>query len=297
MPILGGHVSAAGGALKAIDRAVELGFATLQIHPTSPQAWAKPAIPDDTAAAFTAGLQKNRLNSAFFHNIYLTNFASENQAGWHGSIEISKSYLQLSARMGVSGVITHLGSHKGAGLDAVLDRVVDGIKRMLAEAPADAYFLIENTAGAGGTIGRTLAEIERITERIWPEYQNVGICIDSCHAFASGIPIHTAEGLESFLQEFQTRFGLAALRCLHLNDSKGDFASNKDRHENIGDGSLGLEAFRHIVNHPKLQTVPMVMEVPGIENKGPDRENLQRLQALVTVASDPTIPFSATPRP
>lgn len=278
--ILGGHVSAAGGVLKALDRAASLEFEAIQIHPSAPQTWKKPATSDEEAAEFKMLAPSKGVKATFFHNIYLGNFAAEQNGHWQGTIEITKSYLTLAAKMGALGVVTHTGSHKGNGFDTTLQRVTEGIGRALAESPAEAKYLIENTAGAGGTIGRTLEEIEQIITPLWKHYPNVGICIDTCHAFASGIPIHEPAGLEAFLTEFDERFSLEALTCIHLNDSKTPFNSNRDRHENIGDGELGLEAFRTIVNHPKLQTVPLIMEVPGIENTGPDAINRDRVKAL-----------------
>lgn len=278
--IIGGHVSAAGGVLKALDRAEELGFRAIQIHPTAPQSWGSPKVTDEDAATFKNTATKRGVEVAFFHNIYLCNFAAENAPGWYGSITVTTNYLKLASKMGVIGAVTHVGSHKGAGMESTIERIVDGISRVLDNAPEDACFIIENTAGAGGTIGRTLEEIQMMTDRIWPKHKNLGICIDTCHAFASGIPIHTEEGLEAFVKEFEERFGLEALRCIHLNDSKTPFNSNRDRHENIGDGEIGLDGFRPLLHHPKLVQVPLIMEVPGIEDKGPDIVNRQRVEQL-----------------
>ncbi|MCC2632091.1 MAG: deoxyribonuclease [Patescibacteria group bacterium] len=281
---IGGHVSCAGGPLKALERAEALGFNTLQIHPSAPQSWAKPSVTDEVAAEYKEKTVKSGLHSSFFHNIYLTNFASENPAIWHGCIESSKSYMSLAAKMGVQGVVTHLGSHKGAGMEEVMPRLVEGLKRLLDGCSTESTFLIENTAGAGGTIGRSLIEIEMILEQVLPHHKNVGICIDTCHAFASGINIHTAEGVEAFLNEFKTRFGLEKLACIHLNDSKNAFGTNKDRHENIGQGHIGDSGFLSILNHPDLATVPLIMEVPGYEEKGPDKLNLEHVRSLLNPA-------------
>jgi deoxyribonuclease-4 len=280
MIILGGHVSAAGGALKAIQRAQELQFAALQIHPTAPQRWSKPTTDAATAAEFAALLKPAGIQAAFFHNIYLINLASELPSLWHGSQEITKHYLVLAAQMGVRGVITHLGSHRGAGWEAVRDRVVTGLRSILDAVPPTASFIIENTAGAGGTLGRSLEEIEQVLEGILPHHDNVAVCIDTCHAFSAGIPIHTREGLDAFLAEFNRRISLSRLACIHLNDSKFPFASNRDRHENIGDGYFSTEGFRHLFHHPLVQELPFVLEVPGLEKKGPDAANRDRVLAL-----------------
>lgn len=280
MVIIGGHVSAAGGVNKAIKRAQDLRFKAIQIHPTGPQSWAKPITTDEEATIFAATYPSSDISSVFFHNIYLNNFASPSEAIWHGSIEITKSYMLLASKMKVQGVVTHLGSHKGAGLEATLKRLTKGLRKMLEASPPEATFVIENTAGGGGSIGRSLEEIEMILNTIWPIHKNVKICLDTCHSFSAGIPIHTEEGLNQFIADFKARFGLQSLACLHLNDSKTEFGGFKDRHENIGDGFIGNEAFRRILHHPDLQSVPFIMEVPGLERKGPDAANRERVEKL-----------------
>ena len=277
--IIGGHVSAAGGCLNALTRAQERGFKAIQIHPTGPQSWAGPTTTDSVAAEFKGRAPECGVDKAFFHNIYLANFASAEERVWQGAIRISVQYLELAHKMGVGGVVTHLGSHKGSGFEAVLPDLIARLQRMLAEAPAG-RFLIENTAGAGGTIGRSLVEIEQIINGVGAPPERLGVCIDTCHAFASGIPIQTNEGWAGFMTEFEQRLGLKRLACMHLNDSKGEFDSNKDRHQNIGDGMIGLEGFRHIVTDSRLQDVPGIMEVPGVEHTGPDAANREKLEAL-----------------
>ena len=278
---VGGHVSSAGGPLKALERGQALGFTGIQMHPTAPQSWAKPTVSDETAAEFKARMNEYGICSAFFHNIYLNNFATPLESGWHASIAISTAYLTLASKMGVSGTVTHLGSHKGAGMEIALPRITEGLKRVLAETPDDSIFTIENTAGAGGTIGRSLEEIQMIIDSLGDAKHRVSVCIDTCHAYASGIPIHTLEGFNIFMAEFEQRLGLQKLACMHMNDSKGEFGSNKDRHENIGDGQIGYDGFRHIVNDPRVASIPLLMEVPGLEEKGPDVANRERIEALI----------------
>jgi deoxyribonuclease-4 len=278
--ILGGHVSSAGGPLKALDRAEALEFETVQIHPSSPQTWARPQISPEVADAFQARLVAGPVRSAFFHHIYLVNFASPNPTFWHASIDITKSYLSLADTMGVTGTVTHLGSHKGTGLEECLPRITEGLTKAVKDTPGDSLFIIENTAGAGGTIGRSLEEINRIVDELEEIKPRLGICIDTCHSFASGIPLDTESGLEHFLTEFEERFGLSMLSCIHLNDSQFGFNTNRDRHANIGEGFFGEEGFRRLFHHPKLQTVPFIMEVPGENKSGPDALNRDRVRAL-----------------
>jgi deoxyribonuclease-4 len=282
MITIGGHVSAAGGLVKAIERGSNLGFSVIQIHPSPPQSWSKPKASAEDIVLFNDTLAKSTVKKVFFHNIYLTNFASTDQLIWDNCITATRSYLELGNKIHNQGTITHLGSHKGLGLAAVLPQLISGLRLALAEMSPESPFIIENTAGGGGTIGRTLEEINLITDQISNDYPEVKICIDTCHAFAAGIPIHTETGLNQFIEEFKRRFGLDRLACIHLNDSKHPFNSNKDRHENIGDGFIGNEAFARIFHHPDLQKVPFILEVPGIEGTGPDLINRMRVEKLAS---------------
>lgn len=279
MPILGGHVSASQSILKALERAALLEFQCLQFHPSSPQTWARPKISEEDIALFPVQAKEKGLEHIYFHSIYLVNLASPLDSIWHGSIEITKNYLHLADRLNVRGVITHLGSHKGSGLESSLPRMEAALKQISNDTPGN-RFIIENTAGSGGTIGSTLEELEIVFNRLKPVYSNLGVCIDTCHAFAAGIPIHTKEGLDGFLDEFDRRIGLDNLQCFHLNDSRFPFASNKDRHENLGDGYLGYTGLGGILRHPLLQNLPYIMEVPGLEGNGPDQINLHRAKDL-----------------
>ena len=277
---IGGHVSAAGGIQKAVGRATDLEFQCFQIHPSAPQRWQSPNPSDQDIQSYAQQVQELDLPS-FMHNVYLVNFASEDPLQIEKSIKITKDYLNLASRAGSLGVPTHLGSHKGRGLSAVLPGLSEGVQEAI-KGTENAQFIIENTAGAGGNIGRDLKEFDLIMSSM-PQIRNrLGICIDTCHAFAAGIPIHTQEGLDQFMDEFEERFGLESLSCIHLNDSKHQFGSGKDRHENIGDGFMGNDAFARIFHHPKLQKVPFIMEVPGIEGHGPDAINRERVVALAS---------------
>lgn len=282
MITIGAHVSAAGGMIKALERGDKMGFTVIQLHPSPPQSWSKPKITDEDIVLFNDTLSKSIIKKVFFHNIYLANFASTDQNIWNNGIATTQSYLELGNKIHNQGTVTHLGSHKGLGLNAVLPQLVNGLKIALSKMSPESPFIIENTAGGGGTIGRTLEEINLITDQISSDYPEVKICIDTCHAFAAGIPIHTEEGLNQFVEEFKRRFGLDRLACIHLNDSKNPFNSNKDRHENIGDGFIGNEAFARIFHHPDLQEVPFILEVPGIDGNGPDQINRIRVEKLAS---------------
>ena len=195
------------------------------------------------------------------------------------SITAMHDMLITADLLGVKGVVTHMGSHKGLGFDQALVRLTDSYAQIL-EGGKDSLLLLENSAGAGGNIGNSLEELAAMLDAM-KGHERMGICIDTAHALTSGYEIRTPEGLEDFLTKFDRLIGLDRLQVMHLNDSKADIDSHVDRHENIGDGFIGLETFRAIINHPKLAHVAGVMEVPGLDGNGPDAANLERLRALV----------------
>lgn len=290
--ILGAHISTKGGLLNVLDRAADLGVKAIQIHPSQPQQWAKPKITDQEARDFAREMKKRRLGPLFFHNIYLINFASENPAIWYGSITSTVNYIQLANRMTAVGVITHLGSTKGADWSDAKKRVIEGLHRVFddlkrtGERPfarisdCRAKFIIETAAGAGNVIGDDLDEVAEIFNAIKDDYP-CGICIDTAHLFASGRPIHQAQGLDDLLNEIDKKIGLQNLVAVHLNDSMSEFNSKRDRHENIGQGKIGDEALARIINHQKLKNIPFILEVPGFEKNGPDKQNVEHVRDLI----------------
>lgn len=295
--IIGAHISTKGGIVEAnshsplLDRAIDLGVQAIQIHPSQPQQWAKPKITDEQASDFAQEMKKRRLGPLFFHNIYLINFASQDNRIWHGSITSTVNYLQLANRMTAVGVITHLGSTKGANWKTAKKRVIDGLHRVFDDldrtaerpfAPASDHlpkFIIETAAGAGNVIGDDLDEVAQIFKSIKDNYP-CGICIDTAHLFASGRPIHTKDGFDDLLDEINQKIGLQNLVAVHLNDSMSEFNSKHDRHENIGQGKIGDEALARIINHPKLKNIPFILEVPGFEKTGPDKQNVDHVRDL-----------------
>lgn len=294
--ILGAHISTKGGIVETnghsplLDRAIDLGVQAIQIHPSGPQQWAKPKITDEQASDFAREMKKRRLGPLFFHNIYLINFASQDNRIWHGSITSTSNYLRLAERMTAGGVITHLGSTKGADWKDARKRVIDGLHKVfdnLDRTGGPMYppnlrpkFIIETAAGAGNVIGDDLDEVAEIFNAIKDDHP-CGICIDTAHLFASGRPIHTQDGLDDLLQEIDQKIGLQNLVAVHLNDSMSEFNSKHDRHENIGQGKIGDEALARIINHSKLKNIPFILEVPGFEGGGPDKQNVKRVLELL----------------
>jgi deoxyribonuclease-4 len=213
--------------------------------------------------------------------IYLVSYGTADDEQRGKSVTAMRQMLATADLLGAKGVVSHMGSHKGEGFDQALERIADSITQSL-DASEHSLFILENSAGGGGNIGNSLEELVAILDALKGN-PRLAICIDTAHALTSGYEIRTPEGLNKFLSDFDRLLGLDRLVVMHLNDSKADLGTHIDRHENVGDGFLGLEGLRGIINHPKLAGISGVLEVPGLDGKsGPDQENMDRLKALRT---------------
>lgn len=275
---VGAHVSTAGGLSNAIDRAVQIGAEAIQCFGSSPQSWAFNPVPEDQLIAFREKAEIHDISPAFLHAIYLINLGTENPVNVKRGISSLVSYTHLASAIGGGGVIFHGGSHKGAGYDAIFRQTVDALKEVLSASPDNVDLIIENSAGMGGAIGSNFQEIGKILESV--DSTRMKVCLDTQHAFASGHQLMTKDGVEETMEEFDREIGLDKLVAVHANDSKRPFQSGVDRHENIGLGFMGDGAFTAIMNHPAFSDVPFILEVPGIEGKGPDQENIDKLKSL-----------------
>ncbi len=275
---VGAHISSAGGAQNVFARAEEIGAEAIQLFISPPQQWRPPNISDETVAAFHREHERVPL-PVFFHAVYLVNLGTQDEKLLNRSVGSLKQYLTWAGTLGVEGVIFHTGSHKGAGFDAVRDQICRVILEVLEAAPNDSMLLIENNAGQGNGIGSTFTEIGEII-RGCDGHPRIGVCLDTCHAFAMGYEITTREGCELAMAEFEREIGFERLRAVHANDSKMPLGGVRDRHENIGDGHMGLDGFRTILAHPAFREARLLLEVPGIEGGGPDTENVDRLKRI-----------------
>ena len=275
---IGAHVSTRGGILTAFDRARELGAEAVQVHPTPPQTWRRLHLEAEEVQEFRRRLASTGLGDFFFHAVYLINLGTPRPELLASSEASLAHYLQLANELGVAGVIFHPGSHLGRGFDSVLDQIGSTMRSALEAAPGEARLLVENSAGAGANLGATLPEIRRMLEAV--DSPRVGLCLDTAHAFTSGWQLTTEEGLAAALAEFEAEIGWDRLWAIHANDSKAPFGSNRDRHENIGEGAIGSEAFARMLADPRLRRPPWILEVPGQERQGPDRANVDRLRKL-----------------
>lgn len=276
---LGAHVSTAGGPLKAFERAAAIGAEAVQLFISAPQQWKAPTLADETIASFNAVREAASI-PVFFHGVYLINLASADEALLGRSVESLVQYLSFGARMGAQGTIFHAGSHLGRGFDDACIAQVGGLlKEVLARTPAQSSLVLESNAGQGGCIGGTFAELGALIRAAGGD-SRLGVCIDTCHAFAMGYDIRTDAGCRAAMDEFEREVGLERLVAVHANDSKQPLGGLRDRHENIGDGRIGLDGFAAVMRHPAFANVPFFLEVPGLSGNGPDMENLMRLKAI-----------------
>lgn len=256
-----------------------IGAEALQIFPSAPQQWKAPVTSDEHAEQFRARLAASGM-PAFFHGVYLINFGSKDEALLERSVASLTQSLMWASRLGVAGTIFHVGSHLGSGWDDALVRQVCGcIRRALDGSPDDALVLLENNAGQGNCIGGKWEELATILRGLETD-SRVRVCIDTCHALAMGYDLSNDSGVEAAMTGFEREIGVDRIAAVHANDSKQPLGGLRDRHENIGDGHIGLDGFAAVMRHPAFRDVPFLLEVPGSDGKGPDRDNIMRLKAI-----------------
>ncbi len=278
---LGAHVSTSGGIDKAIGRGKEIGCETIQIFGSSPQSWAFKPVPEAQMEAFRDKADEAGISDVFFHAIYLINLGTPNLVNVEKGVQSLINYMKLASDLGIKGVIFHPGSHKGKGYEGILQQTVSSIEKVLENSPEGPWLTLENTAGMGQHIGARFDELGRIISSVDPAHRGrLRICLDTQHSYAAGYDIATKEGLDSMLAEFDEHIGLERLAAVHANDSKYPLGGGVDRHENIGQGHIGLQGFENIMTNPAFHKVPFFLEVPGLENKGPDKENLDILKEI-----------------
>ena len=275
---IGAHVKTAGGVEKAIDRAEEIGAEAIQIFSGAPQAWRRKEYRPEEVEAYRARAAETGIGPAFVHGVYLVNLATDNPENLAKGIDALVHDMKVCHLLGSPGVIFHIGSHRGAGYEQVFGQVVESVARIVAATPEDTWLVLENSAGMGGAIGSKFDELGRIIREAGS--LRVKVCLDTQHAFAAGYDLKTKDGLEAAMAEFEERVGLDRLVAVHANDSKCPLAGGVDRHENIGEGHIGLDGFENILAHPAFADVPFLLEVPGFDNEGPDRRNVDILKAV-----------------
>ena len=280
-PLLGAHESIAGGVENSLTRAQDVGCDTLQIFVKSPNRWVSKPLAEGNITAFQEAVQDTGIWPVFAHSLYLINLATPDDALWSKSVGALVDDLERCERLGLPGLVLHPGSHRGSGEEAGIARVVAALDEVHTRLPGyQVQVWLEVTAGQGDHLGYDFAQLAAMIEGV-REPSRLGVCFDTAHAFAAGYELRTAEGYEATWEQFDHTVGLSQLMAIHLNDSKRALGSRIDRHEHIGQGLLGLEPFRFLVNDPRFWDIPMILET----DKGPDleedRENLALLRSLV----------------
>ncbi len=271
--LVGAHVSPAGGLQRAVERGTALGAQAIQIFNQSPRAWRPTAYGEEDFARFREAMAASAIGAVMIHAVYLLNCASEDETIREKTLASLIQSLRVGEGIGAHAVVVHPGSAKGGDPAAAIARAGVLFAQALAETDRCPLHL-ENTAGAGGTLGRSFAELAALLELAGGGGPRLGVCLDSCHLLASGYDIRTPAGLAGVVDECDAAIGAGCVGSLHLNDSQTPLGSNRDRHANIGDGELGLEGARAFVNEPRFAGLPCVLETPGPDRSGPTAEEV-----------------------
>lgn len=281
MPFLGAHMSVSGGVFTAFDRLKEVRGKALQIFTTNPSQWRPADIAPETIAIFRQKWEESGRIPIAAHDIYLINLALRDGEILSKSLEAFSSELARSEALGIPYVIMHPGAHMGQGIEAGLENFARNLDRAIATSGTRSVsVLIETTSGQGTSLGSTFEEIGFILSNA-RNGDRLGVCYDTCHTFAAGYDIRSREDYESTISRFDAVIGLDRLKFFHLNDAKRELGSRVDRHEHIGKGAIGLEAFRNLLNDPRFRDHPMVLETPKGKDMKEDKQNLRVLRSLM----------------
>ena len=273
MRLIGAHVSASGGIEKAVDRAEKIGCNALQLFTGSPRVWKSKSSDEFDYDAFLANRKAKGITSAVIHATYLVNLASDKPELLEKSRKALVNDLNVCSRGDFEGVVVHVGSHQGRGFEAMKDQMCREISEIIKTSEPKGVFLIENSAGQKGKIASKLEEIRILLDGV--DSDRLGWCLDTCHAHAAGYDF------EKLVEEIE-QFNLwSSLRCIHVNDSRDAFDSGRDRHENLGEGALDLSVLKKFLALEELQSIPLILEVPGFDGKGPDQKNVDILKKII----------------
>jgi deoxyribonuclease IV len=282
---VGFHVSIAGGISNSVNNAKKLGCTAFQIFTRNPRGWAVNPIPRSEVFSF-----KNRLaasgierTSVVVHMPYLPNLSGPPGELYQRSVMTLKEEMQRCELLGISYLVIHLGSHMGRGSNMGVDQLISALStaRAHSNSASGVMVLLENNAGYKNNVGGTLEELRLILDRL-DSSQRFGLCVDTCHLFASGYDLRTDESVNKVIENIKDTIGLKTVKVIHLNDSKGPLGSNLDRHEHIGLGSIGMEGIAAFINHPDIQALPIIMETP-IDTRRGDRQNLEIILDILNI--------------
>jgi deoxyribonuclease-4 len=281
----GAHVSAAGGVDLALGRAFDFEMMACQLFTKNERQWAAKPLDPAVIERFIAKRDETGIDHIISHDSYLINVASPDDVMWEKSLDALKEELRRCDILGVPYLVSHPGAHVGSGVEAGVRRLGEAVNRIHDEMPdSKSILLLETTAGQGTCLGATFEEIAAMIDLI-EDKDRVGVCLDTCHVFAAGYDIRDEEGYEATMSAFDDIIGLGKIKCLHLNDSLKPLGSRVDRHAHIGEGELGKSAFEFIVNDPRFEALPGVLETPKGPDASEDRMNLATLKNLIRVAA------------
>jgi deoxyribonuclease IV len=276
--LIGAHVSTAGGLVNAHQRGVERGCDAIQVFNQSPRMWRPTRWKEPDIEAFHELMEDGPIKSVVIHAVYLINCASKDREIRAKSLASLTHSLRMGDAIGAAGVVVHPGSRLKEPLDEALGRVGEAVREVLAESEG-CRLLLENTAGAGGTLGRSFAELYEIVGRAGGD-ERIGICLDCCHMLASGFDIRDDDGLAAVIDDCVSELGLERLACIHVNDSQAPLGSNRDRHAPLGDGELGDRGCSAFLSEPRFEGLPAIFEGPGAEGRDPGEVDIARMREL-----------------
>jgi deoxyribonuclease-4 len=271
-------MSSSGGIDTAIDRIVAIGGDCVQVFTQSPRMWRPTNHKPEAVERFKLRRAEAGIGGVVCHALYLCNLATANDEIYQKSVATMRVTVDVACAIEADGVIFHVGSHLGAGLEAGMARVVAALEQILERCAGDTWLLMENSAGAGDTIGRSLDELAILVDAL-DGHPRLGLCLDSCHLYVSGVDVTDPAAVDGLVREVEESVGLDRLRALHVNDAAAPLGSNRDRHANVLEGELG-EGLGAFLAHPSFQELPVYLEVPGKNKKGADAEEITKLREL-----------------
>jgi deoxyribonuclease-4 len=275
---IGGHVSVSGGIHTAIDRAEAIGAEAVQLFTQSPRMWRPTNHDPANFERFKERRAETGIGGVACHALYLINLASPKDDIYDKSRAALANTVDVACAIDADAVVFHVGSHLGAGIEAGIERAESALRDVLDRCTETTWLCMENSAGAGGTIGRSLEELTALYERL-DRHPRLGVCLDSCHLWVSGYDVTDRDALDRLVEQLDRDIGLDRLRCLHVNDAQAPLGSNRDRHANILEGELG-ERLGVFLGHPAFQGLPALLEVPGADDHGPDADEIRKAKEL-----------------
>jgi deoxyribonuclease IV len=281
-------MSIAGGLHLALHRGRDVGCSVVQVFLKNQRQWKARPLTDVDVTSWQVARRATGIRMAFAHATYLINLAAPDEAEWTNAVEAFHAELERAEALALPFVVIHPGSHRGAGVEQGIARVVRAVDELVARtAGYGVRIVLENSAGGGHTLGRSPRELAAVLDRA-AHPERLGVCLDTCHLFAAGFDIRSQEGYERLVGECQVTIGLAAIVAFHLNDSRAPFASSRDCHEHIGRGQLGLGLFRRLLNDRRFTRVPKVLETPKEPEPAMDIRNLATLRRLIRRPASPS---------